>query len=253
MTVPPDEGRRRVREAARRRLLMGGRPSVEELARVAGISRATFYKLFGSRAGLLAELDLPPEPDSRQRVIEAASELVDRDGLARLSMDEVAEKAGLSRAALYRIFPGKPALFHALLVAYSPLEPILELLGRRGEEPPDALLPDLAGLAVGVVAANRAMILSLFIAVAGLQPDTEDAVRDTLSRGFGSLASYMVRQMFAGRLRAVAPPLALVSFAGPMMLLGLASPVIERLGFDLIPEEAARELAALWLRGMKPD
>jgi len=63
----------------------------------------------------------------------------------------------------------------------------------------------------------------------------------------------MVKQMVAGRLRAMAPPLALASFAGPMMLLGLASPVIQRMGFDLVPEEAAHELAALWLRGMRPE
>ena len=249
----PDAGRRRVLDAARRRLAAGDRPSVEELARGAGVSRATFYRLFGSRAALLAELDLPPEPASRIRVIEAASRLVHRDGLARLSMDEVAEKAGLSRAALYRIFPGKPALFHALLIAYSPLEPILDLLGKRGDEPPERLLPDLAATAVGVIGANRALILSLFVEVVGLQPDTEEAVRDALSRGFGSVATYMVKQMVAGRLRAMAPPLALASFAGPMMLLGLASPVIQRMGFDLVPEEAAHELAALWLRGMRPE
>lgn len=226
---------------------------MEELARAAAISRATLYKLFGSRAGLLAELELPPETDSRERALDAASELVRRDGLTRLSMDEVARKAGISRAALYRIFPGKPALFHALLIAYSPLEPILELLGRRGDEDADSLLPDLAALAVGVVGANRALFLSLFVEVAGLQPDTEEAVRDSMARGFGSVFSYMAGQMLKGRLRPLAPPLAMISFAAPMMLLGLAGPLVQRLGFDLVAEDAARELAALWLQGMRPE
>ena len=253
MTDSPDAARGRILGAARRRLAQGGRPSVGELAREGGVSRASFYRLFGSRASLLAELEIPPEPDSRQRVLEAASVLVHRDGLARLSMDEVAERAGLSRAALYRIFPGKSALFHELLIRYSPLEPIIDILGRRGDEPPESLLPDLAATAVGIVGANRAMILSLIIEVVGLQPDTEEAVRDTMRRGFTSVASYMVRQMFAGRLRTLAPPVAMVSFAGPMMLLGLASPIIRSLGFELVPEEAARELAALWLRGMRPE
>lgn len=253
MRARPDPRRQRILAAARRCLESGGRPSVEAIAVEAGVPRGSLYRLFGSRAALLAELDLPPELDSRQRALAAASELVHRDGLTRLSMDEVAERAGLSRAALYKLFAGKPALFHALLVAYTPLEPILDLMGRRGAEPPEALLPDLAATAVAVAGANRALILSLFIEVAGLHPDTELAVREDMGRGFGTVVAYLVGQMLAGRLRPIAPPLAFVSFAAPIMLLGLAAPVMERLGMDLVPEAAARELAALWLRGMRPD
>ena len=101
--------------------------------------------------------------------------------------------------------------------------------------------------------ANRALILSLIIEIAGLQPDTEEAVREDMGRGFGTVVAYMIRQMVAGRLRPIAPPLAFVSFAAPMLLVGLASPVMERLGMEVVPERAARELAELWLRGMRPD
>ena len=245
--------RRRLLTVARRRLEYGDRPSVDELAREAGVSRATFYKLFGSRAGLLSELRLPPEPGTRERVLEAASKLVLRDGLGRMSMDEVADRAGLSRAALYRLFPGKPALFHALLIAYSPLEPIVALLARRSGDRPEEVLPDLAALAVGVVGANRSLIVSLIAELTSLQPDTEEAVRESMANGFGTVAAYMLGQMQAGRLRPTSPPLALLSFAGPMMLLGLASPVLRRLGFEIEPEKAARELAAIWLRALRPD
>ena len=40
-------------------------------------------------------------------------------------MDDLATQADVSRATLYRLFPGKAALFRAIVVAYSPIEPVL--------------------------------------------------------------------------------------------------------------------------------
>src|SRR6266498_2074802 len=94
--------------SAARTTLAGDRgASLHDVAAAAGVSRATIYRLFGSRDGLLQALDLEPDPGTRQRVLAAALDLVGRDGLARLSMDEVAATAGVSRASLYRLFPGK--------------------------------------------------------------------------------------------------------------------------------------------------
>src|SRR5436189_6168013 len=107
--------------AARRVLRHDRGASLDEVARAAGVSRVTVYGRFGSRDGLRRSLDLEPEPGTRERVLAAGLELVGRDGLGRLSMDEVAAAAGVSRASLYRLFPGKPALFRALVQAYSPL------------------------------------------------------------------------------------------------------------------------------------
>src|SRR5215471_942459 len=104
--------------------------SLHDVASEAGESRATVYRLFGSRDGLLQALDLEPDPGARERVLAAAVELVGRDGLGRLSMDELATAAGVSRASLYRLFPGKAALFRELLVAYSPVEAIVAGLDR---------------------------------------------------------------------------------------------------------------------------
>jgi hypothetical protein len=77
-------------QAARALLEEDRRASVAEVAEAAGVSRATVYWLFNTRAGLLDKLDLEPDPDSSQRVLAAALEPVGRDGLARLSMDELA-------------------------------------------------------------------------------------------------------------------------------------------------------------------
>src|SRR5215203_1665155 len=89
--------------------------SMDQLAATAGVSRATLYRLFGSQQHLLHALGIEPPPTVRSRILDTALELVGRHGLAELSMDELAATAGVSRATLYRLFPGKDALFAELV------------------------------------------------------------------------------------------------------------------------------------------
>lgn len=62
---------------------------------------------------VMVTVDTSPE----ERVLDAARRCVDRWGLAKLTIDDVAVEAGVSRATLYRLFPGgKDVLFDALRV-----------------------------------------------------------------------------------------------------------------------------------------
>jgi AcrR family transcriptional regulator len=45
-------------------------------------------------------------PDTRTRIIEAAHERVAADGIARTTIESVAQHAGVARATVYRYFPG---------------------------------------------------------------------------------------------------------------------------------------------------
>ncbi|MEN9801851.1 MAG: hypothetical protein RLZ37_976 [Actinomycetota bacterium] len=61
----------------------------------------------------MVTVDTSPE----ERILDAARRCVDRWGLAKLTIDDVAVEAGVSRATLYRLFPGgKDVLFDALRV-----------------------------------------------------------------------------------------------------------------------------------------
>jgi AcrR family transcriptional regulator len=44
--------------------------------------------------------------DARQRVLRGAYECIARDGMAKTTVDDVAAASGVSRASIYRLFPG---------------------------------------------------------------------------------------------------------------------------------------------------
>ncbi|WP_405495658.1 TetR/AcrR family transcriptional regulator [Nocardia sp. NBC_00511] len=53
------------------------------------------------------------DPRTRDRILHAAAEWAAETGLGKLSMDDIAARAGLARATLYLHFPGRQALIGA--------------------------------------------------------------------------------------------------------------------------------------------
>src|SRR2546423_9348856 len=104
----------RILAATRLHFAQGVLPTLSEIAQAAGISRATFYRAFSSREELLHALALEPEPESRDRLLAKALEMIGAQGLAALSMDALADAAGVSRATVYRLFPRKAPRFPEL-------------------------------------------------------------------------------------------------------------------------------------------
>jgi AcrR family transcriptional regulator len=250
--------RERILTQARGLLAGAGRPTVEQIAVAAGVSKAAFYREFASRATLVDALRLDPEPATRERVLRAALELVGGAGLAAMSMDELATRAGVSRATLYRLFPGKPALFIALVHAYSPLEPVSQKVIEMRDEPPEVVMPEIARTVFRVVAGPSAPGLGLMRAVlfevSSLSPEAEAAAHDLVRTILGTVGVYVMKQMSEGRLRPMPPLLALQSFIGPIFFHLLARPLARRvLGMEMDGEQAVTTLAESWLRAMKPD
>jgi AcrR family transcriptional regulator len=249
--------RQKILGTARNLLAKGGSPSVAQLAAAAGVSRATFYRNFETREALLEALDLQPEPGARERILDVALKLVGAHGLNALSIDDLATQAGVSRATLYRLFPGKTALFTSLLHEYSPLDAVSTLLKTRHDEPPEVLMPEIARTVYrtfyGSGESRVGVLRTLFFEISSLAPDTSEAAREVLRAIVGSLAVYLVGQMQTGRLRHMHPVLALQSFVGPIFFHLMTRPLAEQvLGFDVDGEEAVTLLAENWLRGMSP-
>lgn len=101
--------------------------TMERIAGEAGVSQAALYKHFGSRRSLVAELGLS-RPTTADRIVAAAAEILAEGGLAGLSVDEAATRAGVSRATAYRLFPGKGPLFKEVLRVFGALDDITAIL-----------------------------------------------------------------------------------------------------------------------------
>src|SRR5579859_968905 len=56
-----------------------------------------------------------PRPERRRQLLEAALEVFVARGYHAAAMDEIAERAGVSKPVLYQHFPGKQELYLALL------------------------------------------------------------------------------------------------------------------------------------------
>jgi AcrR family transcriptional regulator len=242
-----------MREATRL-LESGDQPSVNRIAEAAGLSRTTIYRIFPSRAALLDALEVAPEPDTRSRVLEAALRLLASRSLADLTMDELAVEAGVSRANLYRLFPGKSALFKAILLAYSPFEPVMALLARAGNRPPEEVIPEIVLAAYRTVARRRGIVRTLLLEITSMAQETQQGFAETGVRAFATLGAYLAAQMAAGRLRRMHPMLAVQGLVGGVVLHVLVEPVFSQAGMDAPGGEAAvLQLAQVWLRGMRPE
>jgi AcrR family transcriptional regulator len=240
-------------------VLAGGeKPTVAQFAEAAGVSRASFYRAFESLGVLLEAMEVQPEPTAREKILDAALRMVGAHGLGALSMDELATQAGVSRATLYRLFPGKSALFTSLIKAYSPLEPVSSLAIAMKDQPPEVVMPEIARTVYRTIYGSGetrlGMLRAVFFEVSSLAPDAEESAREAMSTIIGSVGAYVMTQMTSGRLRPMSPLLALQSFIGPIFFHVLTRPLVDRLlGIEIDGELAVTELAESWLRSMQPD
>src|SRR5215831_18118839 len=187
--------RERILAATRERFTQGVAPSLAEVAQTAGISRATLYRAFSSRDELLRALAFEPEVESRERLLAKALEMLGQHGLAALSMDALADAAGVSRATVYRLFPGKAALFREVVKTYAPFERLALLLEQVADRPPQEVMPQVAHVIVELFGTRVGLYRTLAFEISRESRETEEAARSVLGRGIGSLLDYLHRQV----------------------------------------------------------
>lgn len=119
------------------RLVQRGRQAftMGALAREAGVSRATLYRLAGSRDDVLAELArrgegvAAPRP-VRERILDACRVVFTRAGFDAATLEEIAAEAGVGVATLYRHFKDKDSLVVAFVDQLGPRRALREALAR---------------------------------------------------------------------------------------------------------------------------
>src|SRR5262245_50550334 len=251
--MPSTASREAVLERARRALEHDGSATMVELAAAAGISMRQMYRLFGSRENLLRELDQQPPPGARERILEAALELLGESGLADLPMDDLADRAEVSRATLYRLFPGKTALFRELITAYSPWEPIARVLEECAPDAvPEDVIPRVAHALAEALADRSQVLLRMVFEMSRGDPDTAEGVKRSMQRGLPDLLRYLGGQMAMGRLRQMHPVAAMQLLAGPIVTYELTRPLAGLVGYTPDRQQLVGQVVEGWLRAMTP-
>lgn len=226
---------------------------MDELAGAAGVGVRTLYRQFGSRQALLREAGCTPQPTAKQRILDAALDRVGHHGLAKLSMDDLAAVAGVSRATLYRLFPGKSALFDALIREFSPWEPVADVIAAMPDGRPEDVMPAVARAINEAMTGRVGLLLRMVFELAQGDPDTAEGMRHTMARGMPDLVGYLNTQMQAGRLRQMDPILAFQLLTGPIAVHLLTRPLAELMGgFKQSQAELLDEIMQAWLRAMAP-
>jgi AcrR family transcriptional regulator len=237
--------------AAARDALADGQPrSMADLAATAGISVKTLYRMFGSRAALLKELEAEAPLAARERILESALELIGRDGLAEMSMDELAEASSVSRATLYRLFPGKSALFRELIQTFSPWEAVADVIEAAADPSPQAVIPEVGRALAAAMAGRTGLLLRIVVEMVKGEPDTAEGLSRSMGRGLPDLIRYLAQQMEAKRLRKMHPVLAFQLLAGPIVAHLLTRRLAMLIGFDQPVDKVVDQIVEAWLRGM---
>jgi AcrR family transcriptional regulator len=114
----------------------------------------------------------PRDEFVRKRILDAALELLEQVGFASATVEAIAERAGASKATVYRWWPNKAAVFiEAFREAVSPELPFADSGSLRDDI--RAQLKNFTRMLTG----RRGRILGAFIAAAQDDPEVAEALR----------------------------------------------------------------------------
>jgi AcrR family transcriptional regulator len=245
--------REKIHKAARRLLRAGALPSLDKIAQAAGVSRATFYRIVGSREKLLAEVGAEDGPSAKSRIVEAAAKLLEQRGLNGLSMEEVIEESGLSRATVYRLFAGRSELFCELVREFAPYQKIANLIQQHAEQPPEEVVPIVARAAFHSFRERQGLIKAILGELTSKDPITREATRQVYAPMVMALAAYISAQIEAGRLQKVLPLVAMQALAGPLLMYALSmDAMVSELGIAIEEDLFVTSICELWLKALQP-
>lgn len=150
--------------------------------------------------------------ETRHQILDAAEQVFLRQGVARTSLQQIAESAGVTRGAVYWHFENKSALFHAMMErVLLPCECALETAERATA---DNLLQALAAMALMPLRelAQRPHVQRVFTIAMHLT-EYNDELQEALQRQREGIAEYVealqdtiARAQAAGLISVEQPP-----------------------------------------------
>lgn len=126
---------------------------------------------------------MTPSISSKQRILQAAASVVDESGAAHLTLEAVAEAAGLSKGGLLYHFPNKRALLSGML------EYLLDRVQERAEQFTGGVeIPGIVALIEAQQARDNVerVMSRAILAAAAEDPSLLDPAREALGRWFAA-------------------------------------------------------------------
>jgi AcrR family transcriptional regulator len=165
----------------------------------------------------------PPDADgqrTRQAILDAALALFAEKGYFGTSLRDVAGAVGVRESALYNYFPGKEALFEALLAAESAdKSERLGVLLNAPIDDPRAALEHLADFLLDRFVMPRQQQLFRILMSDGMRLAREGRINllERMGGGRPRFAALMRRLIAGGWLRDIDPEMLVLQFIGPLL------------------------------------
>lgn len=203
------------------------------------------------------------EPKWRRRkearpgeIVDAALEVFAEKGFAVAKLDDIARRAGISKATLYLYFETKEEIFRA--VARTAVASLLEALKSRAEAPDapfNELAPTLLSRAANMMSSDRVPAIARM--VIGESRNFPDLARiwhdDFVARVIGVVTGIIARAQARGEVAPGDPRLHAFSLMGPMVMAMLFREVFGGVNANLPDLQAlADQHARSALRGLLP-
>lgn len=189
-------------------------------------------------------------------ILAAALDLFAEKGFTATRMEDVASRAGLSKAAIYLYFKDKMALLQALVQATVGANlNMAKGLAEAHQGPVLELIQHIIGFMAGRIGETRLPdLVKLIISESRAHPEIGRLYLDNvINQGLPLFESLIRRGIAAGEFRPMDPGLAAKSMVAPMLLAVLWRTVFEPLGAEPLDVEAfARHHQEMLLRGFRP-
>ncbi len=204
---------------------------------------------------------MPPRDEQdyeerRQQIINGALAVFAAKGFEKTSNKDIAEAAKIGSAGLiYHYFKDKVDLLHQVILARMPLIQIMDHAEEMFDLPPEEALPELADRLLKAVGSwPTAAIAKLIIAESMHNRRVAQMVNEIgPGRGLRILATYLERQMDAGRLRRMDPHMAARLLVGPIISYVLTRYIFEQPEIQHVaPETMIQVTITEFLRTMQP-
>lgn len=207
-----------------------GALTMDNLAREVGTSRATVYRIVGSRQALMAELAqqgmVEEEADVSTRVMRACALVFAREGVDAATAEEIAREAGIGVATLYRHYGNREGLVEAFVSNFGQRRAAREVsLNPSGDLRTDLLrltstalrdmqtYPDISRL--GLIEALRGNPLV-------------DRLKQSPYRGIPTLVALLTPHLGGTRHEHTDPTDLAFCLAGMLMAFGVFGPAVEK-------------------------